>query len=145
MLLLDEATSALDAESEAQVQKALDALIWTGEHTVVLVAHRLSTVINAHTIVVVDKGRAAEQGNHDHLLALDGTYAALVRHQVQKQREQLSESGGNEASTSHGDGIDALMDKLEKKKKNGSPGGSAGGSSSASPSVRRDSVPDGVG
>ena len=141
MLLLDEATSALDAESEAQVQKALDALIWTGEHTVVLVAHRLSTVINAHTIVVVDKGRAAEQGNHDHLLALDGTYAALVRHQVQKQREQLSESGGNEANASHGDGIDALMDKLESKKKNGSPGGS----SSASPSVRRDSVPDGVG
>jgi len=48
LLLLDEATSALDAESEALVQKALDELIWAGGHTVVLVAHRLSTVVNAH-------------------------------------------------------------------------------------------------
>ena len=89
LLLLDEATSALDAESEAQVQKALDGLIWTGTHTVVLVAHRLSTVINAHQIVVVDKGRAAESGTHNQLMTAGGTYAALVAHQVAKQREQI--------------------------------------------------------
>merc|ERR1719217_1021744 len=61
LLLLDEATSALDAESEALVQKALDSLIWSGKHTVLLVAHRLSTVVNAHKIVVIDQGKVAEQ------------------------------------------------------------------------------------
>lgn len=113
LLLLDEATSALDAESEALVQKALDALIWTGEHTVVLVAHRLSTVINAHTIVVVDKGRAAEQGTHEELLNLNGTYAALVAHQVQKQREQLSENGPTPKAQSFADGIDGLFSRQD--------------------------------
>jgi len=93
LLLLDEATSALDAESEAQVQKALDGLIWQGEsRTVVLVAHRLSTVINAHRIVVVDDGRAAEAGTHVELLKTNGMYAKLVAHQVQKQNETLSEA-----------------------------------------------------
>ena len=52
-------TSALDAESEALVQKALDDLIWAGGHTVVLVAHRLSTVVNAHQIVVMDHGQVS--------------------------------------------------------------------------------------
>ena len=93
LLLLDEATSALDAESEAQVQKALDALIWRGDHTVVLVAHRLSTVVNAHKIVVIEGGKAVEQGTHDALLAAKGKYAALVAHQLQKQREQLEGTG----------------------------------------------------
>ena len=92
LLLLDEATSALDAESEAQVQKALDGLIWTGSHTVVLVAHRLSTVVNSHSIVVVDGGRAIETGTHDSLLSNGGAYASLVAHQLQKQKEQLDES-----------------------------------------------------
>ena len=60
LLLLDEATSALDTESEAAVQKALDEMIWeVGGYTVLLVAHRLSTVVNAHHIVVVDKGAPA--------------------------------------------------------------------------------------
>merc|ERR1712124_142090 len=95
LILLDEATSALDAESEAQVQKALDGLIWAENHTVVLVAHRLSTVINAHTIVVVDQGQAAEQGNHQELLDQKGTYAALVAHRVQKQKQSLAEGGAS--------------------------------------------------
>ena len=55
--------------------------------TVVLVAHRLSTVVNAHNIVVVDKGVAAEQGRHEELLAREGKYADLVRTQLQKQAE----------------------------------------------------------
>ena len=107
------------------MQKALDTLIWSERQTVVLVAHRLSTVINAHTIVVVDKGRAAEQGNHQQLLEINGTYAALVAHQVQRQREQISEDkdavadaalgkGGTGASSSYGDGIDALFERTTK-------------------------------
>ena len=118
LLLLDEATSALDAESEAQVQKALDSLIWTETHTVVLVAHRLSTVINAHTIIVVDQGKAAEQGSHQELLELKGTYAALVAHQVQKQRETVSEGAPlaeGKKNASMGDGIDALFEQESKK------------------------------
>lgn len=65
---LSQATSALDSESEAQVQQALDRLIQQGGRTVVLVAHRLSTVKNADTIVVLDKGTVVEQGTHDDLL-----------------------------------------------------------------------------
>ena len=92
LLLLDEATSALDTESEAAVQKALDEMIWErGGYTVLLVAHRLSTVVNSQTIVVVDKGKAAEIGSHEGLLAQDGAYASLVAHQLLKQREQLDQ------------------------------------------------------
>jgi ABC-type multidrug transport system fused ATPase/permease subunit len=93
LLLLDEATSALDTESEAAVQKALDDLIWkTGGYTVMLVAHRLSTVVNSQTIVVVDQGKACEIGTHESLIEKDGVYASLVAHQLQKQREQLEET-----------------------------------------------------
>jgi len=91
LLLLDEATSALDAESEAQVQKALDSLIWSNEHTVLLVAHRLSTVVNSNRIFVIDKGTTVEQGTHTQLLEARGVYASLVEHQLQQQREQLAE------------------------------------------------------
>ena len=71
------------------MQKALDGLIWEGEHTVVLVAHRLSTVVNAHQIVVMDHGQVVEQGTHEALLRRDGVYASLVATQLQKQREQI--------------------------------------------------------
>jgi len=92
MLLLDEATSSLDAASEALVQRALDSMIWAGGYTVVLVAHRLSTVVNANSIVVVDQGQAIEQGTHAQLLERDGAYASLVAAQLQKQREHLEEA-----------------------------------------------------
>ena len=67
------------------MQKALDGLIWQGQHTVLLVAHRLSTVVNATKIVVIQKGVAAEEGTHANLLARDGVYAELVRTQLQPQ------------------------------------------------------------
>lgn len=68
ILLLDEATSSLDTESEALVQQALDRLIGEGGRTIVLVAHRLSTVRNADNIAVLDKGSLVEQGTHEELL-----------------------------------------------------------------------------
>jgi ATP-binding cassette subfamily B protein len=80
ILLLDEATSALDAESEALVQEALSRLLQG--RTAVVIAHRLSTVVGADRVVVVDGGRIAEQGPHGALLAQGGVYARLVDRQV---------------------------------------------------------------
>ena len=64
VLLLDEATSALDAESEHQVQKALDDLISQGKQTIIVIAHRLSTIRDANKIVVMNKGKIVEMGTH---------------------------------------------------------------------------------
>lgn len=76
ILLLDEATSALDTESEAAVQKALDEAM--SGRTVVVIAHRLSTVVRAEKIVVMQNGRVVEEGNHETLAEADnGLYARL--------------------------------------------------------------------
>jgi subfamily B ATP-binding cassette protein MsbA len=79
ILLLDEATSALDTESEAQVQAALKRLM-TGR-TVILIAHRLSTVRGADRICVIDQGRIVEAGDHQSLVRARGLYARLAKSQ----------------------------------------------------------------
>ena len=84
LLILDEATSALDSESERLVQQALDQ--FEKRHTVLVIAHRLSTVIKADKIYVLESGRIVESGRHDELINLKGRYANLW---AQQSRERL--------------------------------------------------------
>ena len=79
ILILDEATSALDTESEKLVQEALNSLL--EGRTSIVIAHRLSTIHNADKIIVIDKGKIAEQGTHAELMARNGIYAKLIEMQ----------------------------------------------------------------
>jgi len=80
ILILDEPTSGLDSESEAYIQKALARL--HGEKTIVVIAHRLATVIQADQLLVVDQGRVVERGTHSELVAHDGPYHKLFETQL---------------------------------------------------------------
>jgi len=143
VLFLDEATSNLDTQSEALVQAAIDKTIWDAQsqeqkydenvdgagdddeagddaslsfkaNAVVLVAHRLSTVINADQIAVVDNGRIAEIGSHEQLLRIDnGIYKKLVERQIQREQNQLNEDNLKETS----DVADETKAAAKKKEK----------------------------
>jgi len=80
-LFLDEGTSALDANNESRIMENLQ-LVFSGK-TVVIVAHRLSTVKNADQIIVLDRGRIVEEGKHNELIAKKGHYFNLVRNQLE--------------------------------------------------------------
>ena len=82
ILILDEATSALDSESEALVQEALERIMQ--QRTVFAIAHRLSTIRRADRILVLEKGRIIESGNHQELLDLNGVYASFSARQFQE-------------------------------------------------------------
>ncbi|KAG4929837.1 hypothetical protein AAZX31_17G077800 [Glycine max] len=88
ILLLDEATSALDAESEYLVQDAMESLM--KGRTVLVIAHRLSTVKTADTVAVISDGQVVERGNHEELLSKNGVYTALVKRQLQTTKAEIS-------------------------------------------------------
>eukprot|EP00928_Gymnodinium_smaydae_P006818 TRINITY_DN12428_c0_g1_i2.p1 TRINITY_DN12428_c0_g1~~TRINITY_DN12428_c0_g1_i2.p1 ORF type:complete len:921 (-),score=210.57 TRINITY_DN12428_c0_g1_i2:310-3072(-) len=115
LLFLDEATSALDAENEGLVQQALDDLISTGECTVVLIAHRLSTVINSNQIAVMHKGNIVERGTHEELCATGGVYSQLVKRQMSRDASAASaQREAKVASKSVQGEIDALFEEMEQ-------------------------------
>ena len=90
ILLLDEATSALDTESEKYIQASLDKL--REGRTSFVVAHRLSTIVDADMIVVMDQGAIVEAGTHFELLEKDGPYARLYKIQFSHQKPEKSET-----------------------------------------------------
>jgi ATP-binding cassette subfamily B protein len=89
ILLFDEATSALDTHTEQEIQKSLDEV--SANRTTLVIAHRLSTVVGADEIIVLDQGQICERGRHAELLAKEGAYAAMWR------RQQEGGNGGDEA------------------------------------------------
>uniref|UniRef100_A0ACD5Z6A4 Uncharacterized protein n=1 Tax=Avena sativa TaxID=4498 RepID=A0ACD5Z6A4_AVESA len=94
ILLLDEATSALDSESEKLVQDALDRAMQG--RTVILIAHRISTIINAHKIVVVENGRVSHSGTHEELLDKSTFYSSVYKMQNLEKKSGNSEERNTE-------------------------------------------------
>jgi ATP-binding cassette subfamily B protein len=95
ILLFDEATSALDTHTEREIQASLDQV--SADHTTLVIAHRLSTVVNADEIVVLREGKIVERGKHQDLLAKNGEYAAMWKRQqeaaeAQEVLEQMGEA-----------------------------------------------------
>src|SRR5262249_57491399 len=85
IMLFDEATSALDSHTEREIQASLAEV--SADRTTLVIAHRLSTVIDADEILVLDEGRAVERGRHGELLARGGRYAAMWARQQEAAAE----------------------------------------------------------
>ncbi|NVJ99090.1 MAG: ABC transporter ATP-binding protein/permease [Alphaproteobacteria bacterium] len=95
ILLLDEATSALDSHTERDIQAALEEI--AENRTSLIIAHRLSTVVNANEILVMDAGQIVERGRHDDLLAMDGLYAQMwAKQQEVSEAVKKLEAAGEE-------------------------------------------------
>jgi ATP-binding cassette subfamily B protein len=91
ILILDEATSALDSRTEAAIQGVLNDI--TARRTTIIVAHRLSTIVHAEKIIVMEDGRIIEEGTHGQLLAMNGSYAQMwARQAMERMNPEASEA-----------------------------------------------------
>ncbi|HRH82175.1 MAG TPA: ABC transporter ATP-binding protein/permease [Thiobacillaceae bacterium] len=97
ILVFDEATSSLDSGTEQAIQAELRRI--SEDRTTLVIAHRLSTVVDADEILVMDAGRIVERGRHDALLALDGRYAAMWRLQLREEKTTTEESIAAQANS----------------------------------------------
>ncbi|KAL3271020.1 hypothetical protein HHI36_021520 [Cryptolaemus montrouzieri] len=88
IVLLDEATSALDTQTERNIQESLNRMC--ANRTTIIVAHRLSTIIHADEILVLQDGEIMERGKHEHLIGQDGIYASMWRQQLDKDTNLIS-------------------------------------------------------
>ena len=92
MLVFDEATSSLDSLTEEEISQTIRDVAASRDAITILIAHRLSTVMHADCIYVLERGRIAESGRHEELLAKKGLYSAMWRQQVGEGREKLLSS-----------------------------------------------------
>jgi ATP-binding cassette subfamily B protein len=106
ILILDEATSALDSMTEREIQSALAQV--SRNRTTLVIAHRLTTVVDADNIIVLDEGRIAERGNHGELLRKRGLYAAMWNRQreAEEARRRLADIEHEEGERHGPDGGD---------------------------------------
>jgi ATP-binding cassette subfamily B protein len=86
--VFDEATSALDSITEQEISNTIRHISSGGSHITILIAHRLSTIMHAGNIVVLEKGKVAEQGTHEQLLAEKGLYYAMWRQQIGERSKE---------------------------------------------------------
>ena len=113
IVVLDEATAFADPENEALIQKAFTKL--TEGRTVIMIAHRLSTVVGADRIIVLDSGHVTEQGSHEELLNADGLYARMWADYRQAVRWRISSEGSAEPGQREWNGKAAPVQKLERE------------------------------
>jgi ATP-binding cassette subfamily B protein len=97
--VFDEATSALDSLTEEEISRTMRLIAESSEVITVLIAHRLSTVMHADRIHVLERGRIVEVGGHEELLALKGLYYAMWRQQVGERRNTMPSAASGDRKT----------------------------------------------